>query len=354
MEAIPFNIRHCVAPMVGQSDLAYRLLCREIYAQEFASASTGKEEIESCNPARIPLHHRSGGLCCYTEMIQADLFVQDETHRAKYLQTTAQDRPLVVQFCGNDPEVLAEACSLLGPEDCDAIDLNLGCPQQRAFEGHYGSYLLDKKDWPLLTDIVQSMIKATSVPIFCKIRLLQNTKDTIELCRVLSNAGASVIAIHGRTRKSDKRRREGPADLDAIHEIASSVEVPIISNGNVRSCQDIHDNLAYTKAAGVMSAEAVLWNPGIFADREDHDDPQQVRSNLMRYLELAEQYPPPAFKYAQDHVTNLLGRWGRGRKIQFTYRGHYKPIALKKHIHEECTTLEDLKRLVLDIFPSVS
>eukprot|EP01138_Halocafeteria_seosinensis_P012661 gb/GECG01012937.1/.p1 GENE.gb/GECG01012937.1/~~gb/GECG01012937.1/.p1 ORF type:complete len:168 (+),score=12.83 gb/GECG01012937.1/:1-504(+) len=121
MEAIPFNIRHCVAPMVGQSDLAYRLLCREIYAQEFASASTGKEEIESCNPARIPLHHRSGGLCCYTEMIQADLFVQDETHRAKYLQTTAQDRPLVVQFCGNDPEVLAEACSLLGSEDCDAI-----------------------------------------------------------------------------------------------------------------------------------------------------------------------------------------------------------------------------------------
>lgn len=230
-------------------------------------------------------------------------------------------------------------------------DLNLGCPQDRAYQDHYGSFLLDKTDWPLVSSIVESMAAATTLPIFCKIRLLPKLEDTIRFCQLLEKSGASLIAVHGRMRKSTKKRRDGPADLDAIREIVKHIHVPIVSNGNISTPQDVDANLQHTDAAGIMSAEAVLCNPSIFAGEDSHRCPRKTHDNLFRYLDLAEKYPPPSFKYVQDHVSNLLGRSGRGRQIQYTYRGPYKPIALKKKIFEMSTSIEDLRSLVAEVFP---
>ena len=34
-----------------------------------------------------------------------------------------------------------------------SLDLNLGCPQTSARDGHYGGYLLGQKDWPLVESL---------------------------------------------------------------------------------------------------------------------------------------------------------------------------------------------------------
>ena len=50
------------------------------------------------------------------------------------------------------------------------IDLNLGCPQRIAHAGHFGSYLLDKEDHPLILRIVETVSKGICIPLFVKIR----------------------------------------------------------------------------------------------------------------------------------------------------------------------------------------
>ena len=88
--------------MVEQSELAYRLLCRRYNAQ-----------------------------LCYTPMLHAERFSRDPSYRAAQFQTCPADRPLVAQFCGHDAATLLAACRLVEGQ-VDAVDLNLGCPENIA------------------------------------------------------------------------------------------------------------------------------------------------------------------------------------------------------------------------------
>lgn len=83
--------------------------------------------------------------------------------------------------------------------DC-IVDLNLGCPQRIAHSGHFGSYLLDPTDRPLVLAMVKTLSSHLSIPIFVKIRLLDSVEDSVQLCRQLVEAGAGLIAIHARYR----------------------------------------------------------------------------------------------------------------------------------------------------------
>ena len=95
-EQLDFACRYIVAPMVGASELPFRLLCR-----------------------------RYGAQCAYTPMMSATQFGLDPEYRQREFQTTPQDRPLVCHFGANDPVDFARAAKVAEPF-CDAIDLNLG------------------------------------------------------------------------------------------------------------------------------------------------------------------------------------------------------------------------------------
>jgi tRNA-dihydrouridine synthase 1 len=257
----PFQYQHILAPMVGASELAFRLLCRKY-----------------------------GATLSYTPMMSASEFVQ-EAATAKHgitnsniceFQTIPQDRPLVCHFSANDPQDFARAAALVEPY-CDAIDLNLGCPQRTAYLGHFGSYLLGKEDRQLIIDIIRAGSKAVSKPIFVKIRLLDTIEETLELCHQLRDAGASLIAIHARYRASWERTgpgaRDGPAMLDKVKKVKESMpDFPIISNGNVITYDDVVNNQSLTGADGIMSAEGILNNPALYLPRLGDLDKDGERS----------------------------------------------------------------------------
>lgn len=268
-----------VAPMVDQSELPFRMLCR-----------------------------RHGATCAYTPMLHARLFVEDKKYRREHWTTCEGDRPLLVQFCANDPSHLLAAASIVAPH-ADAVDLNLGCPQRIAKRGRYGAFLMD--DLALVERLVSNLAQNLPVPVTCKIRIFPELSRTLAYARMLEAAGCSMLAVHGRTRDM-KDAAAHRADWAVIREVKRTLRIPVLANGDVRCGADVLRLMEETGADGVLSAEPLLEDPALFSPRRLM--PQgayslvEAISLLQEYLELAEQYPVP-IRMVKGHMHRLVGSW---------------------------------------------
>lgn len=175
----------------------------------------------------------------------------------------AFDRPLTVQFCSNSPDDLLASAKLVAPF-CDAVDLNLGCPQGIAKRGNYGAFL--QEDWKLIHSMINRLHKELDVPVTAKMRVLETREKTLEYARMILDAGASIITVHGR-RREQKGHNTGLADWTMIRYLRENLpkETVIFANGNILQHGDIAKCLDATGADGVMSAEGNLYDPTIFA-----------------------------------------------------------------------------------------
>ncbi|OVA15887.1 tRNA-dihydrouridine synthase [Macleaya cordata] len=277
-----------VAPMVDNSELPFRMLCRK-YGAEAA----------------------------YTPMLHSRLFSENEKYRTQEFTTCKEDRPLFVQFCANNPDTLLEAARLVGPH-CDYVDINLGCPQRIAKRGYYGAFLMD--NLPLVKSLVEKLAQNLPVPVSCKIRLFPNLKDTITYARMLEEAGCALLAVHGRTR-DQKDGTKFRADWIAIKAVKDALMIPVLANGNIRHMDDVRSCLEETGVDGVLSAESLLENPALFAgfrtaewiegkEESNRDGGLDQGDLLVEYLKLCEEYPVP-WRIIRAHVHGMLGDWFR-------------------------------------------
>jgi tRNA-dihydrouridine synthase len=165
----------------------------------FATGSSSDGVTVGCDAPFRALCLRHGATATYTEVLYCDRIVNDPTYLDAYLpmydqlleQSILPYNPLVVQICGNDPVVMSQAVVMLAQSGrpMAAIDLNLGCPQDRARDGLFGSFLLDKHHWERVFSCVQASSAALlpfAIPFFCKIRLVEGAdiiQLTLQFCR---------------------------------------------------------------------------------------------------------------------------------------------------------------------------
>lgn len=275
-------------------------------------------------------------LLAYTPMLHARLFTTTEKFRFNHFQPTRSglptpplsappasspdtyldghpsiDRPLFVQFCANTPEDLLAAAQYVAPF-CDAVDLNLGCPQGIARKGGYGAFL--QEDQELIYALINTLHTRLNVPVTAKIRVLETREATLEYAKKVLSAGASILTVHGRLREA-KGHRTGLADWGAIRYLRDNLpkETVIFANGNILSRGDIERCLEATGADAVMSAEGNLYDPAIFAEApavgeegsvywrgRDGKGGFRMDEALRRYMDLIYKYvleqAPPARK----------------------------------------------------------
>ncbi len=226
-----------VAPMVDNSDLAFRMQTRNY-----------------------------GATLAYTQMLNSNSFVNSKECRSNLFQTCDEDRPLFAQLAGCEPTMILKAAKFV-EDRCDAVDMNFGCPQGIAKRGRYGAFLMEELE--LLDDIVRTLVEGLNIPVTCKTRIYHDFDRTIRLCETLYNAGAYALTIHGRTRE-EKGQFICKPDWDTLKRIKDhfrqkDIPIPIIANGGIETMDDVMRCLEYTGCDAVMTSEGILENPALFS-----------------------------------------------------------------------------------------
>ncbi len=235
--------------------------------------------------------------------------------KGRLLDLKALDRPLIIQFAGDDPDLLIKAASIV-QDDVTAVDLNLGCPQGIARRGNYGAFLLPQQD--KVVQILSAMVQGLDCPVTAKIRRLPKLEDTIELCKKMEACGVSMITVHGRLKEQNKQY-VGAVDWDVIAQIRSAVNVPVVANGGVGNSDDVNRCFQFTRASGVMSSEAILENPGLFNLEHDKElmgnfalAQLSIVEDYVRLVDIFSQnlvYGPGLSSPAKAHLFKMLYRF---------------------------------------------
>jgi tRNA-dihydrouridine synthase 3 len=254
-----------MGPMTKGSNLPYRRLCTELGARVLVSEMVVGRRLKQRRNSEFALIRRAPDEPCFG-----------------------------VQLAGNRPDEMAWAAALVEARGADFIDVNLGCPIDHFTRMGLGAAL--GRQPQRVRRIVEAMRAAVSVPITVKIRLGwdDRSRNAMELATAAVDGGAAAVAVHGRTRQARYRH---PADWDAIAELAATVPVPIVGNGDLLDGRDIARRLATSGCAAVMVARGALIKPWIF---------REIGESNVRDLSAAERV-----EIYRRYVELAFEHWGR-------------------------------------------
>jgi len=219
--------------MAGVTDLPFRVICREL-----------------------------GAGFTYTEMVSAKALVYQDSKTQSLLLTGENEHPVAAQIFGSDPVCMGDAAAkALDISGADIIDINMGCPVGKIANSGDGSALM--KNPELARSIIENVLKSVTVPVTIKIRKGwdKGSVNAVEFSKMAEEAGASAVAVHGRTKK---QMYSGPADWDIIRDIKEAINIPVIANGDIFSPDDAVRILSYTRADMAMIGRGSFGNPWIF------------------------------------------------------------------------------------------
>lgn len=213
------------------------------------------------NPSYMKICEEMGVGYAITELLSAEAIVRENKKTLEMLNGIDKlNIPVAIQIFGSDAATMAKAAQIItNLHQKVLIDINMGCPVPKvAIKSQAGSALLKNPD--KIKEIVSAVVKAVSVPVTVKIRSGwdANSVNAVEVAKVIEEAGASAITVHGRTRAQGY---SGNADWNIIKQVKEMVSIPVIGNGDVTSAEKAKEMLDFTGCDAVMIGRGVLGNP---------------------------------------------------------------------------------------------
>ena len=236
-----------LAPMAGISNSAFRRIAKEMGVGLVVAEMVSDKAIYFGSQKTIDM-----------------LYMKDE------------ERPISQQIFGSDKESFVYAAKyILENMKPDIIDINMGCPVPKvATRAQAGSALLKNPD--KVYEIVKAVAEAVDIPVTVKIRSGWDEKsiNAVEIAKVIEKAGASAITVHPRTRAQGY---SGKADWNIIKQVKENVKIPVIGNGDIKTCYDAKRMLEETKCDAVMIGRGVLGNPWLIRDCLDYLNDKEIK-----------------------------------------------------------------------------
>ncbi|MBI5053030.1 MAG: tRNA dihydrouridine synthase DusB, partial [Chloroflexi bacterium] len=239
-----------LAPMDGFSDLPFRLICREL-----------------------------GSAMSYTEFVSVDELVGKVKKTHRKLKFDPSEKPMTFQIYGHDEDRLVEVAARLEALEPDILDLNMGCWVNSVSNRGAGAGLL--REPQKIARIFQRLTHTLKIPVTGKIRLGWDdaTRNYLTVAKTLEDNGASLIAVHGRTKA---QAYKGNADWDAIAEVKAAVKIPVLGSGDVKTVDDIDRMKNHTQVDGVMIGRGAIGNPWIFSRKDREEVTRAEKITLMK------------------------------------------------------------------------
>ena len=233
---IPVDPPVVLAPMAGVTNVAFRNICR-----------------------------RFGGGLYTSEMITSRAIVERHPPTLRRASFGPDENPRSIQLYGTHADTLAEATRYLVCEDLvDHIDLNFGCPAPKVTRNGGGAALPFKEK--VFGGILKAVVEAADlVPVTIKTRLgIDNDHLTyLRAGQIAEESGIAAVGLHARTAE---QLYSGAARWDHIAKLATTIDIPVLGNGDIFLASDALAMMEATKCDGVIVGRGVLGRPWLFAD----------------------------------------------------------------------------------------
>jgi nifR3 family TIM-barrel protein len=211
------------------------------------------------NPVYREVMHEYGAGLVVSEMISDKALHYQNKKTFDMCATAKGEHPVSLQLFGNDPATMGEAAQYLSEHtDCDIIDINMGCPVPKVIKAKAGSYLMAHPEEAYAA--VKAVVDHTDRPVTVKMRAGWDAKhiNCVEIAQLCEKAGASAVAVHGRTRTQGYTGTSNNAYIKMVKE---AVSIPVIGNGDIRTVADAKRMLAETNCDAVMIGRGLLGRP---------------------------------------------------------------------------------------------
>lgn len=260
-----------LAPMESITDLPFRIICK-----------------------------RMGADLVYSEFIASEALTRNVEKSFKKLSIAEEERPVAIQIFGANIDSMLKSAKIVEQTGADILDINFGCWVRKVVNNNAGAAFL--KNPKKIYELTKVIVENINIPVTIKTRLGwdSNSINIIETAKYAEDAGVSAIAIHCRTRDMAMR---GQADWSWIPKVKEAVNIPIILNGDVKTCYDAKRAFETTNCDGVMIGRSAIGNPFIFREVKDYifKGIEPTQTNIEERISLCLQHLELNIKYKGLH-----------------------------------------------------